>query len=72
MILMRTAVLYSRVSHFSDELVSTVVPIDAMKARGGVQVTAAPILDLGTRWCEWSGSRRDGFTPGEIPSIPIK
>jgi len=32
---MRAAVPYSKVSHFSDELVSTVVPIDAEKGHVG-------------------------------------
>ena len=67
---MRAAVLYSKVSHFSDEVVKYNCSHRRREGTCGVvQVTAAPILCHGTRWCEWSGSRRDGSTPGEIPLI---
>ena len=69
----RAAVLYRKVSYFSVELVKYVCPHRRLEgACGGSTGTAARILYLGTRCCEWSGSRRDGFTPGEIPSIPTE
>jgi hypothetical protein len=37
-----------------------------MEALGGEEVSLLLILDLGTRWGEWSASRPDrAFTPGE-------
>jgi len=65
---MRAAVLHSKVSHFSDELVKYSCPSRRVWRSTG---TAAPIRSHGTRWCEWSGSHHYGFTPGEVPSIMI-
>jgi hypothetical protein len=68
-ILMRSALLYSKVSHFSDRLVKYKCPFRCReRPRGGEQVER----HHGTGWCDWSGSRRDGFIPGEVPLVPIE
>jgi hypothetical protein len=42
-----------------------------MKTFGGVEVYST-ILDLGTRWGEWSASRPGRFTPGKrVPRYPL-
>jgi hypothetical protein len=43
-----------------------------MKAHGGEEVHLLLILDLGTRWGEWSASRPGrALAPGKNPPVPI-
>ena len=66
---MRAAVLYNKVSNFSDGLVKYNCPYRRREGtRGGEQVKR----HLGTGWCGWLGSHHYDFSPGEIPSMPIE
>ena len=63
MFIFEMAVLFT--AFYGIKVKDNAVPVHAMKAYRGSEVTAPPILNFGSRWGEWSASSPGRCIPGK-------